>query len=84
MEMCTIKDYNDGIKQKGVGHSAVNVMDAIKGLSQINPMNQISTAVLSKSLDAAEEQGAALVAMMDRSMELSVNPNIGSNFDFSV
>lgn len=60
----------------------------IAGLSTamagINTMNQVSTAVLSKSLDTAESQGEAMVAMMDRSMELSVNPNIGSNFDMSV
>ena len=53
-------------------------------MASANTINQVSTAVLSKSLDTAESQGEALVAMMDRSMELSVNPNIGSNFDMSV
>ncbi|MCQ2081221.1 MAG: YjfB family protein [Lachnospiraceae bacterium] len=53
-------------------------------LANSNTLNKVSTAMLSKSLDTAEQQGASLIAMMDRSMELSVNPGIGSNFDMSV
>lgn len=53
-------------------------------LSSVNTLNQVGTAMLSKTLDTQESQGAALVNMMDRSMELSVNPNIGANFDMSV
>ncbi len=53
-------------------------------LSNVNTMSQVSTAVLSKALDTQETQGQSLIAMMDRSMELSVNPNIGSNFDMTV
>ena len=53
-------------------------------LSQANIQNQVGIAMLSKSLDNNEVQGAAMINMMDRSMELSVNPNIGSNFDMSV
>ncbi len=53
-------------------------------LSQVNIQNQYGVAMLSKSLDSLETQGASLVSMMDRSMELSVNPYIGSNFDMSV
>ena len=53
-------------------------------LSNVNTMSQVSTAVLSKALDTQEAQGQSLIAMMDRSMELSVNPNIGSNFDMTV
>ena len=53
-------------------------------LSQANIQNQVGVAMLSKSLDNNEVQGAAMINMMDRSMELSVNPNIGSNFDMSV
>ncbi|MEI3211625.1 MAG: YjfB family protein [Lachnospiraceae bacterium] len=37
--------------------------------------------MLSKSLDDAESAGAGMIQMMDRSMELSVNPSVGSNID---
>lgn len=53
-------------------------------LSQINTQNQVGIAMLSKTIDTNEQQGASLISMMDRSMELSVNPNIGANFDMSV
>lgn len=53
-------------------------------LSQINTQNQVGIAMLSKTLDTNEAQGASLISMMDRSMELSVNPNVGANFDMSV
>lgn len=53
-------------------------------LAYANTMNQVGVAMLGKSLDNAEAQGDAMVKMMDRSMELSVNPNIGANFDMSV
>lgn len=47
-------------------------------------MSQVGTALLAKNLDVQEQQGASMVAMMDRSMELSVNPYVGANFDMSV
>lgn len=53
-------------------------------LSQINTQNQVGIAMLSKTIDTNEQQGASLISMMDRSMELSVNPNVGANFDMSV
>ncbi len=54
-------------------------------LSQINIQNDVGTAVLSKAIDTNEQMGASLVNMIDRSaMEVSVNPNVGSNFDMSV
>ncbi|MCR5503275.1 MAG: YjfB family protein [Lachnospiraceae bacterium] len=53
-------------------------------LAYQNTMSQVGTAVLAKSLDSMEQNGAAMVSMMDRSMELSVNPNVGGNFDMSV
>ena len=47
--------------------------------------NDISVAVLDKSLDVQEQAGAAMINMMNKSMmETSVNPNVGSNFDMSV
>lgn len=53
-------------------------------MAQNYTMGQVGTAMLAKSLDNMQEQGQSMVAMMDRSMELSVNPNVGSNFDMSV
>lgn len=50
-------------------------------LANMDLMNKVSTAMLSKALDVSEVSSASLVNMMDRSMELSVNPDIGSNFD---
>jgi len=53
-------------------------------LSQIDLTSKVGTAVLSKALDTAESSGDALVGMMNHSMELSVNPSIGANFDMLV
>lgn len=53
-------------------------------LSQINLQSQVGVAVLSKALDSAESSGDAMIDMMSRSMELSVNPSVGANFDMSV
>ncbi len=53
-------------------------------MSQINIQNDVGTAVLSKALDTNESMGKQIVNMIDRSaMEVSVNPNIGSNIDVS-
>lgn len=38
----------------------------------------VGVAMLSKQLEVSEANGASLV----RAMELSVNPNVGSNVDF--
>ncbi len=67
---------------KGVTY--MDIAGLSTALSNVNTMSQVSTAVLSKALDTQEAQGQSLIAMMDRSMELSVNPNIGSNFDMTV
>ncbi len=53
-------------------------------MAQIDLSTKVGTAVLSKVMDSAEVSGDALVGMMNNSMELSVNPNIGSNIDISV
>jgi len=53
-------------------------------LAQVNTLSQVNVAMLSKTLDTSKQQGASLISMMDNSMELSVNPNIGSNFDMKV
>ena len=53
-------------------------------LAQINTMNSFGVAMLDKNLDMMKDVGAAMVDMMDNSMELSVNPSVGSNFDMRV
>lgn len=62
----------------------MNIPELSTALSNINVMNQVGTAVLSKALDNSETAGAGLINMIDRSMELSVNPAVGSNFDMYV
>lgn len=54
-------------------------------LAQTKSLGDIGTAVLSKSLDTAREQGGALAAMIDSAaMERSVNPAVGGQFDMRV
>lgn len=54
-------------------------------MSQMNIGNEFGTAMLSKSLDSMETEGAGLVKMIDAAaMERSVNPAIGGNIDISV
>lgn len=54
-------------------------------LSTAQLSNQVSVAVLDKTMENNEAAGAGLLKMMDAAaMERSVNPNIGANFDMSV
>ena len=53
-------------------------------LSQNKVLNDFGVAMLSKSLDNLQDMGEAMVETMDASMELSVNPNIGANFDIRI
>ncbi len=54
-------------------------------LANVSNLSQIGTAVLEKAMDTNEKLGAGIVEMLDAAaMELSVNPNIGSNFDMRV
>ena len=62
----------------------MNIPELSTKLANMNLQNQVGVAVLSKALDSTEQSGTSLINMMDRSMELSVNPNIGSNFDMYV
>ena len=51
--------------------------------SKIN--GQVGVAMLAKTLDTQKTEGDGIVKMIDAaSMERSVYPNIGSNFDMSV
>lgn len=62
----------------------MNIPELSTALANVNIQNQVGIAVLSKAMDSSEQTGASLIQMMDRSMELSVNPNVGSNFDMSI
>ena len=62
----------------------MNIPELSTTLANMNLQNQVGVAVLSKALDSTEQSGTSLINMMDRSMELSVNPNIGINFDMYV
>ena len=62
----------------------MNIPELSVALANSELMNGIGTAVLSKALDNTEVMGASLINMMDRSMELSVNPAVGSNVDLYI
>ncbi len=62
----------------------MNIPELSTALSNTKLMDQVSVAVLSKALDSSEAAGESLINMMDRSMELSVNPAVGSNFDMFI
>lgn len=62
----------------------MNIPELSTALAGVQLSNQVGTAVLSKALDNSEAAGASLISMMDHSMELSVNPAVGGNFDMMV
>lgn len=62
----------------------MNIPQLSTNLANVNLMNQVGIAVLDKAMENSEAAGASLINMMDRSMELSVNPTVGSNFDMYV
>lgn len=49
-------------------------------MSQNKVMESVGTAIMAKALDTYADNGSAMTKMM----ELSVNPDIGANFDMSV
>lgn len=57
--------------------AAIGNSDISLSVSGTSNMNAIDTALLKKSLDAVETNGAMLTQMMEQ----SVNPNIGANID---
>lgn len=57
--------------------AAIGNADISLSVSGTSNMNAIDTALLKKSLDAVETNGAMLTQMMEQ----SVNPNIGANID---
>lgn len=52
-------------------------------LSQMNLGTQVGVAVTKLSMDTATESGQMMADML-KSMELSVNPNIGSQMDIKL
>lgn len=62
----------------------MNIPELSTVLSNVTLSNQVGTAILSKALDNSEIAGESMIQMMNRSMELSVNPDIGGNFDMYV
>lgn len=54
-------------------------------LSQVNLGSRVGNAVLSKAMENDETMAQGLVKMIDAaSLEKSVNPSIGSNFDIKI
>ena len=54
-------------------------------MSQINLMQQVNVSLMSEQMDLAEVTGDAITKMMDAaSMERSVNPSVGANFDMCI
>lgn len=62
----------------------MNIPELSTALANMELSQKVGVAVLAKALDSAEVTGDTLVQMMDRSMELSVNPYVGSNIDIMV
>ena len=66
----------------------MNIEALSMSLAQNRLMENVGIAMLAKTLDTGESMGSELVAAIDEqmrsAMELSVNPNIGSNIDISL
>lgn len=62
----------------------MNIPELSTALANVQLGNQVGIAVLDKALESSKASGESLINMMDRSMELSVNPYVGSNFDMMV
>lgn len=54
-------------------------------MSQINLMQQVNASLMSEQMELAEVTGDAITKMIDAaSMERSVNPSVGANFDMYI
>ena len=62
----------------------MNIPELSTALANTQVMNLVGLAVLDKALENSQAAGEGLIQMMDRSMELSVNPYIGGNIDLFV
>lgn len=62
----------------------MNIPQVSTALANVQINDQIGVAMLSKAMESSEAEGTSLINMMDRSMELSVNPYVGGNIDMLV
>ena len=62
----------------------MNVGGVSMSISQIDTKSKVGVAMLKKNMENNEQVGTAMIKMMDKTLELSANPNVGSNFDVSV
>lgn len=62
----------------------MNITELSPVLANANLQSQVGIKVLDQTMESAEAAGAGLIHMIDRSMELAVNPNVGGNFDMTV
>ncbi|MCI9231873.1 MAG: putative motility protein [Lachnospiraceae bacterium] len=63
----------------------MDIAEVSMALANASVLSQVGTAVLDKALDASRELGAGMVQILDAAaMELSVNPDVGANFDIRV
>jgi hypothetical protein len=80
--------HSDTICDKISISKEVVVMDIASlsmNLAQNNLMSNVGTAMLSKSIDQAKMTGNTVDELLDSSaLELSVNPDIGSNIDIRI
>ena len=58
----------------------MDIAEVSMAMAQNNIMTNVGVALLDNSLEQSEGVSAELTKMM----ELSVNPNVGGNFDMSV
>ncbi len=61
-------------------YGGIDIPALSMSMSQWNIGNEIGTAMLSKSLDTAEDIGDGMVKMMEK----SVTPELGGNIDVNV
>ena len=64
----------------GIGSLTNVIASASVDYATGKTLNDVGTAMLSKTLDLQEAQGSQLTKMMG----MSVNPAVGGNFDMSV
>ena len=63
----------------------MDIAEVSMALANASVLSQVGTAVLDKALDASRDRGAGMVLILDAAaMELSVNPDVGANFDIRV
>lgn len=63
----------------------MDIAEVSMALANASVLSRVGTAVLDKALDMSRELGAGMARMMEAAaMELSVNPNVGANFDMRV